>query len=269
LRVLEAVGAAYVPVAVGCDRPLVGPPRDARAVHGHDGLGNARLPAPGRRPSAEHAVDQLLRVTRERPGEITIVALGPLTNLAVALAKDAGLVRRVRQVVVMGGALRPPGNVTAVAEANIAHDPEAAQAVLTAGWPLLLVSLDVTMRAVLSEERARCLATADDPAARLAWAILPHYFDVYRRVFGRRQCPLHDPLALACAFDRSLVVTRRARVEVELDGRLTRGMTVADLRAARDEAEDGPERAGASVEVCLDVAAERFVELLMRRLGAA
>lgn len=260
LRVLEAAGAGDVPVAVGCDRWLVEPPGDARLVHGEDGLGNTFLPPPRGRPVEEHAVDLIVRLTRERPGEVVLVAVGPLTNLAVALARDPQLPRRVREVVVMGGAARCPGNVGPVAEANVAHDPEAAAAVFAAGWRLTMVGLDVTMRAVLEEEDAQRLAASDDPAGRLAARIVPHYMEFYRRVFGRQACALHDPLAVAVALDRSLVRTVRARVEVETAGRFTRGMTVVDLR---------PHAPGEpNAEVCLEVEADRFKRRLLERLGA-
>lgn len=256
LRVLEIAGASHVPVAVGCDRPLAEPKKDARGVHGEDGLGNTHQPPPQRQPVNEHAVDQLLRLSHRYKDRLVIIALGPLTNLAVALAKDPALAGRIARVVVMGGAAAVPGNVTPVAEANIAHDPEAAHAVLNAGWPVLMVGLDVTMKTILTAEQAGRLATAPDPAARFAYDILQHYMDRYSVVFGRRQCPLHDPLTVACAWDRSIVQVDRFQVQVELQGRWTRGMTVVDWRT----------RGAGNVELCLQVDAHRFVGHFLDRL---
>ena len=265
LRVLEVAGA-QVPVAVGCDQPLVEPKADARWVHGDDGLGNTNLPPPRGRPTGEHAVDQLLRLTRERPGEIVLVAVGPLTNLALAVAMDPQLPERVRQVVIMGGVAQPPGNIGPVTEANIAHDPEAARAVFAAGWPLTMVGLDVTMKTLLSHEDAERLGRSDDPVARFAYRISQYYLDRYTYFLGRRHCALHDPLAVAVALDPSLVRTVDAYVEVETEGRYTRGMTVADLRVRWN-----PEFTVAppNCRVCLEVDAGRFLERFLQRLGAA
>lgn len=266
LRVLEVAGAGHVPVAVGCDAWLVEPKADARFVHGEDGLGNTFLPPPRGRPSGEHAVEMILRVTRERPGQVVLVAVGPLTNLAVALAEDPGLPRRVRQVVVMGGAARMPGNITPVAEANVAHDPEAARAVFAAGWPLTMVGLDVTMQALLHEEDAERLRASGDPVGAFAHRIVQFYMDFYRTILGRRACALHDPLAVAVALDPTLVRTVHTRVEVETAGRLTRGMTVVDLRGGRDRL---PGAAEPNCAVCLEVDAGRFLQTFLARLGAA
>ncbi len=264
LRVLEAAGAGDVPVAVGCDEWLLEPKSDARAVHGEDGLGNTFLPPPRGRPVDEHAVDVILRLTRQYPCEVVLVAVGPLTNLAVALAKDPELPRRVRRVVVMGGAARPPGNIGPVTEANIAHDPEAARAVFAAGWPLSMVGLDVTMRTLLGEQDAERLRASGDPVGVFAHRIVQHYMDFYRRVLGRRACALHDPLAVGVALDPSLVRTVRAYVEVETAGRFTRGMTVVDLRVLYN-----PELSVAepNCDVCLEVEAERFLRTFLVRLG--
>ncbi|HEY7850165.1 MAG TPA: nucleoside hydrolase, partial [Ktedonobacterales bacterium] len=159
LKTLDALGAD-TPVAVGAPQALARPPFPPSAIHGVDGLGDADLPAPTRAPTGEHAVDQLLRLVHERPGELSLFASGPLTNLGLALQRDPQLPRLVKEVMVMGGAIVAAGNVTPVAEANIYHDPEAAALVFAADWPVTLVALDVTMRALLrSDELARLRAS--------------------------------------------------------------------------------------------------------------
>lgn len=272
LSVLEMAGAGPIPVARGCDAPLLAVPGDARNVHGDDGLGNTRPPAPKRKPSDEHAVAQLLRLTHERPGELTIVATGPLTNLAVALKQDPELATRVRRLVMMGGAASAPGNRSPVAEFNIAHDPEAAAIVFNAGWRVTMVGLDVTMKSVLTERHLAQLRAARRPVARFVARMVAHYMRSYRGVFGRNVCPLHDPLAVAIALDPSLATTLPTRVEVETQGAFTRGLTVVERRQLyrltltpqRDA--DGPrplpplpQPRGVNADVCLDVDVEAFI----------
>lgn len=264
LRVLETCGLPGVPVAVGAWRPLAQPLATAAWVHGEDGLGNTHQPAPLGRVSAEHAVDQLIRLVHERPGELDVVATGPLTNLGAALVLDRDLPRLVRSVVVMGGALHAIGNASPTAEANILHDPEAAQLVLAAGWPITMIGLDVTMETRLEADDLDEIAAAATPHGRFVASILEHYVGIYARAFGRRTCPLHDPLAAGIALDPSLVTAALdTDVRVELVGG-TRGMTVADRRPWYQP----PAEAQAIVRVATEVDGRRFVDDLVRRLLA-
>ncbi len=146
LRVCEFVGAADVPVVAGSPRPLLRTPLTAHGPHGESGLAGARLPPPLRRPRGGHAVDFLIETIGAAPGEITLVATGPLTNVALAVRRQPGLVTQVRDFVIMGGSAGR-GNVTPAAEFNIAADPEAASIVFGAGWPVTMVGLDVTLQA--------------------------------------------------------------------------------------------------------------------------
>lgn len=148
LRLLDLYDRPDVPVAVGATRPLVQEPRLAGHVHGGNGLGDVKLPDPVRAPVPETAAELLVRLVRENPGEIDVLAVGPLTNLALALGLEPRLPALVRRLVVMGGAVEVPGNVSSHAEANIANDPEAAEAVFAAGFDLDIVALDITMRTV-------------------------------------------------------------------------------------------------------------------------
>ena len=141
----------------------------------------------------------IVRTARERPGKVHMLATGPLTNLAVALRLEPKLPQLIAGVTIMGGAASAPGNVTPAAEANVWHDPEAAQAVLSAPWATTLVPLDATMGEVMSEQQRLSLAASRSPTARFAAAILDHYFDFYTPIFGRRSCPCHDALAAGVA----------------------------------------------------------------------
>ncbi|WP_047869818.1 nucleoside hydrolase [Nocardiopsis sp. RV163] len=243
LRLLELYGRPDVPVAVGAARPLVQPPKLAAHVHGSNGLGDVELPEPANRPVSETAAALLVRLARENPGEIDVLAVGPLTNLAIALALEPELPRLVRRLVVMGGAVRVAGNVSSHAEANISNDPESAEAVFAAGFDLDLVALDITMKTVATTEwLAELAAVAGERAVRTS-AFLDFYADFYSGIFGVRQCAMHDPLAAAVLVDPHLVTESfEAPVQVELTGTLTRGMTVADLRPRPRDDERRPAR---------------------------
>lgn len=268
LRVLERVGRADIPVAVGAAAPLNQPLATARWVHGEDGLGNLNLPPPAGRPTGEHAADQVVRLARQYPGEITLIALGPLTNLALALASEPRLPELVREVIVMGGSAFYGGNLTAWAEANIGHDPEAAAAVFAAAWPVTMVGLDVTMRAWFTREMHAELGRCPRPAAQLAYQVLRHYLDFYDSFYGRGGCAQHDALAVAVAIDPTLVKAPLLPVHVETRGVHTRGMTVVDHRGHLADRAPFlfPDRDRWHVRVALEVDADRFLALLMERL---
>lgn len=265
LKVLEVAGAS-IPVAVGLNKPLLRPLRTSPHVHGADGLGDAGLPAPAGRPSGEHAVNQIVRLAHERPGEITLFASGPLSNVAAALIREPELPRLLKEVVIMGGAVGAPGNVTAVAEANIWHDPEAARLVFDAAWPLTMVSMDVTMQTFLRPPQLAVLQASASPLARFVCAILPFYWDRYSALMGREGCALHDPLALAIALDPTLVATMATLdVRVETESALTLGMTVADRRVLIAPGRPRPEHA---IAVPLAVDSERFVREMVAAFTA-
>lgn len=232
LRLLEIVDRPDIPVAEGAGKPLVGAKWELKGgVHGEDGQGNTNLPAPKLRASGETAAEQIVRLGRERPGELTLVPVGPLTNVATALALDPETAMRYRSCVLMGGNFLAPGNAARFAEANIWHDPEAAQIVLNAGWPVVAVGLDVTMKCLLDQPALDRLHASGTPAGQHIHRITDYYLTRYERRRGRRECAMHDALALGIAADPSLITSsRKTRVDVELTGTHTRGMTVADLR---------------------------------------
>ncbi|MEV4704415.1 nucleoside hydrolase [Actinoplanes sp. NPDC049316] len=233
LDLLALGGRGGVPVAVGARHALDGSgAHDASVVHGGNGVGGVELPRAAADPVPVPAVDLLLALARARPGELRVLATGPLTNLAMALRREPRLPELVRDVTVMGGAVRVPGNVTGHGEANIAVDPEAAAEVLAASWPVTLVPLDVTMRHRFGAADQEALRAHGTPLSTALAAMLTGYFDYYEPVLGERRVPLHDPLAAAVllgAVDVSDAPMLGLRVEV--DGR--RGAVVEDASAAR------------------------------------
>ncbi len=256
--VLALAGRADVPVWEGAAAPLLGHVGDASDIHGDSGLGRAVLPEPPPAAPSLHAVDAILAASHEHAGRLVLVATGPLTNVALAVARDPGLPGRLKRFVAMGGSFRVGGNVTAAAEFNIWHDPEAARVVFRAfaddgAAPSILVGLDVTRQTVLTETDLRDLAEtcAGAPNGPALTTFLNdaarHYFDLMEARGRRRAFVMHDPLAVAVALDPGLVVTQALPVDVETRGELTRGQTVADFRGA-------PGRLG----VALEVEAERF-----------
>jgi purine nucleosidase len=240
--VLDLAGLSSVPVATGARRPMAQPLTISSMVHGADGLGGRAPARAGRPPVAESAAEQLVAAARARPGACTVLATGPLTNLALALLLEPELVDLVARVVVMGGTIEHPGNVGPMTEANIAHDPEAADLVLGAGWPVTLVGLDVTMTTWLEHEHLERIAGTANPRGRFAWGILQHYLAFYYDRHGRRGCPLHDPTAAVVAVEPSLATCVRAPVSVELRSNRNRGMLVADRRdfVSADAGEPAP-----------------------------
>jgi purine nucleosidase len=258
LVVTDWAGAA-VPVYRGAERPLTGTLITAESFHGRNGLGDVPLAAPRRRPEAPAAVEFLLDTVRRRPREVTLVTTARLTNLAALLVAEPRAVEWLGPVVSMGGAFFAPGNVTPVAEANIIGDPEAARHVLLAGVRPILVGLDVTHRACLTDRDVDSLDPRWEPSALVRGAV-DYYMAAYNPGVprGDRQCPLHDPLAVAVAEDPTLVTLREYAVDVETQGLLTRGMTVVDARAFAD--------APATAQVAVAVDADRFLAEFARRL---
>lgn len=268
LRVLELAGLDTVPVAVGARRPLAQPLHTAEFVHGHDGLGGHAGPAPRGRPIPESAAEQLVRLARQHPGELTLLALGPLTNIALALLLEPELPQLLRSVVVMGGSLTAPGNITPSADANAWHDPEATDLVLGAGFPLTLIGLDVTETARADQAWLNRLAAIDTPRARFATNIIGHYADFYATMFGRCEVTLHDPLAAAITLDPDLATYRRLAVGVELTGTHTRGRLIADLRPILTTTHiESPLADRHPVDVALSADADTFLTRLLEALS--
>lgn len=239
LATLDLLGATDVPVHRGASRPLVRPHVDAAYFHDHTGLGDAELPPSSRGVGADRGPAAIVRLASARPGALTLVCLGPLTNLAIALNVAPELPVLLRSVVVMGGAFRVEGNITPKAEFNVYADPEAAAQVFSAEWPnLTVVGLDVTHHTLLrrSSWEAAGRAAGTDPAARLV-------AEVCRQSFKTRHLAsiyLHDPLAVAVAAMPDLVRVERRGVRVATEG---------EDRGATRESDRGSHRVAFEVDV--------------------
>jgi purine nucleosidase len=292
--ILELAGRPDIPVALGRETPLVRALETTPETHGPQGLGHAELPPPTRPLSTRHAVDLIVDEARRRPGEITLVTLGPLTNLAIAVLREPALPRLLRGYTLMGGAFGVSGNTTPTTEWNIHCDPEAARIVLRA-WtearladpsiPLpLALGLDVTEQArILPDDVVRlarragstpddsiALARGEDPmhatrsvagnpVVRYVADALRFYMEFHATHDGFYGAFIHDPLAVAAALDHDLVTTEALYVDVETRGELTAGMTVADRRNLTGRPPN------LDVAVSADVPA--FMDRLIERIG--
>jgi len=256
---LGGVRPGSLPLHRGMRAPLI---RSTLAgeepVHGPDGLGQADVPEVDWLVPAKHAVEWLAEQVSRRPGELTIVALGPLTNVASLLQRipDPGM---VAEVVIMGGAFLAPGNVTMAAEYNFFVDPEAARLVLHSGVKCRIVGLNVTRRALLTAEDAARIGQTG-PVGRAIEQMSRYYIDRYGPVHGVAACAMHDPLAMAVTVRPDLVQWQPCYVDVECRGELTRGMSVADVMHQTGQAPN------ALVAMDLDVPA--FRRFLLGRLMA-
>ncbi|HYX15612.1 MAG TPA: nucleoside hydrolase [Nostoc sp.] len=268
LRVLSIVAPNTLPiVAKGCEKPLVKPPFNAAGIHGADGLGEldqfkaadgtASYPQLTIEPSTENAIDVILSAAKEYGDHLNIIALGPLTNLATAIQKDAATMKQIGRIIIMGGAVTVPGNITAAAEFNFFVDPHAAQIVMQSGIPLTLVGLDVAMKAPLTRQVVEeNLQRRPTKVTQFIADCTRIYMAFYRTHEGFHGCYLHDPLAMAVAIDPSLVTTESLYIVVETEGRFTTGLSLADRRDRRDDKSNPP-----NVEACLDVDTKRFLKL--------
>ena len=251
LGVVELSGAD-TPVYRGAAGPLNGSPvDDARHVHGEAGLGGAALPEPRRSEQAEDAVDALLELTRD--GDTAVVAVGPLTNLALALERDPSWPERVPRGVIMGGSL-DAGNVTAAAEFNILADPEAAAIVFEAGFDLTMAGLNLTRQVQMGTPEIERLRASNSPTAILGADALEFYADFSSQVYGIPKSAMHDPCAVLEVARPDLFERRELHVAVETTGEHTRGMTLCDLR---------PNPAPANTKVMTTAAAQSVVDLII------
>jgi len=251
IRVLELAGRGEIPVAAGAGRPLVREPRVAADVHGETGLDGPDLPPPQAEPSPQHAVDFLA----ERIQGATLVATGPLTNVALLLARHPEA--KPDRLVLMGGAIAE-GNVTPAAEFNIWADPEAAQRVFTSGLDVTMVGLDVTHKALVTAEHAGQLRQAGRIGEVVA-ELLEFYGGFHRATYGWDGSPIHDAVAVAHVIDPTLLEVERLNVRVDTESELCRGRTVVDLwrRTGLEP----------TANVAVGIDSERFVRLLQERLA--
>ena len=251
LKVLELVGRTDVPVAAGADRPLVRERFVADYVHGASGMDGPELPPPTARPVAQHAVDFLA----ERVEGATLVAVGPLTNVGLLLARHPEA--RPERVVVMGGAIAE-GNVTPAAEFNVWADPEAARRLFESGLDVTMIGLDVTHRALMTRAHADELR-ACGRVGRVVAELYDFFSIFHRETYGTEDSPIHDAVAVAQVFRPDLVETRHRHVAIETESELCRGRTVVDLWRRTGNAPN--------CRVGVDVDADGFFTLLLERLA--
>jgi inosine-uridine nucleoside N-ribohydrolase len=259
LQVLELAGRDDVPVAAGADRPLIGELVVAADAHGESGLDGPDLPPPRRGPVAEHAVDFLASLVLEAKRPVTLVPLGPLTNVALLLARHPDPAARLDRIVLMGGAIGP-GNMTAAAEFNIWIDPEAAHRVFESGLDVTMVGLDVTNKAVLTREHADRLRASGRVAVAAA-QMLDFYLGFYGEAYDHGGAPIHDAVAVAHLVRPGLVEILDRHVAVETAAGICRGRTVVDMRQRRN-------LPAPNAHVAVDVDAPAFAELLLERLAS-
>lgn len=271
--VLELAGRGDVEVALGRETPLVKPLEIAPETHGPQGLGYAELAAATRPLSDRHAVDVIVDTVRSRPGEVSLVTLGPLTNLALALDREPELPRLLRGYALMGGAYRTSGNTTPTSEWNIYVDPDAAKQVFRA-WGVALeadetiprplaVGLDVTEAVRFLPEHLERLVVrlgAESAGARFVSDALRFYFEFHEKYDGFYGAVIHDPFAVAATLDRTLVDSQPVHVDVEAGAGLTNGMTVADWRGLTGRSPN--------LDVAVSADPNAFIERFIDRVGS-
>ncbi len=225
LRMVEIAGRTDSPVGAGAPAPLMRRLVTAESVHGENGLDGAVFPEPKIQPIAEPAAQFIRRIVRKYPGEVTLIPIGPLTNIATALRLDDELPKLVRGITLMGGSLSG-GNVTPAAEFNIYVDPEAARIVFQSGIPITMVGLDVTTKTKLTEAHVRELEAHSNPVSQAAAKIARHIIAHSRKEGFQLGPNMHDPLAVAAFLRPSLIKTQKFYVDVETSGELTAGETL-------------------------------------------
>jgi purine nucleosidase len=264
-----------VPVFTGAAGPLTRAHEDAHWFHGRDGLSDRDYPAPRRTPEDEHAVDAILRLIHANPG-LTLVTLGPLTNIALAVARDPGITKKVGRCVVMGGAPCCEGNVTPAAEYNIWVDPEAARMVFRSGLPIEMVGWQVSRGgSVLTDAEVAEILALGTPKARFAVECNGRAREAYFTQTGQRGLSLADPTAMAVALDRNVGTSwSRHFVEVECASELTRGMTIVDrLNVAHDANNRDPWKralaAGVTADICWTLDNSAFKAMMAKALASS
>lgn len=216
---LSELAGNPVPVAKGADTPLMMAPRKhADYVHGQDGFGNIGWPEPTAERDIRSAPHVIVDTINAHPGEVTLVALGPLTNLALALELDPDIASKTKQVVLMGGAIHETGNVSPVAEANLINDPHAGDAVFGAGWPVTMIGLDVTHQVLLKAGVLERIEAANPKLGGFLNRAAQHYFNFYREAMGIDGCYFHDAATIAYVLDPSLFGCRHGAIRVAPDG---------------------------------------------------
>jgi len=273
LKVMSLAGRCDISVAKGAAHPLFQKLNTEEFWNGKNGLGGAELPPSRCDASSQFGPDLIIETVRRYPHEITLVPIGPLTNIALAISKDPSIIPLVKEVVLMGGSITG-GNVNAASEFNIHSDPEAASVVFNAGWPITMVGLDVTEHTLITNADVGRLERAGGPEASFAAAVARFQIGTYQGT-GFGGGAVHDALAVGAVIDRSVLKTQGMRVDIETDGRFTRGETVGNRGNAVDRIISkgdrletvGVDAVQPNVQVAVGVDSSRFIELLVNRLS--
>jgi inosine-uridine nucleoside N-ribohydrolase len=272
LRLVSLAGRCDIPVAGGAQHPLNQKLVTAEFWHGLNGLANIELPSPKCRADARFGPDLIIELVHKFPHEITLVPIGPETNIALAVSKDPSIVPLVRDVVIMGGSISG-GNVNASAEANIYGDPEAAQIVFNAGWPITMVGLDVGNRTLVTRAHLAQLSRTHGPENDFVVGVLNFLEDLSEK-YGYQGVPMYDPLAVGVAIDPRLVTADPMRVDIETRGQFTRGETVANRAntVERNVPHEGRlwieavDHVQPNARVAVAVKAEDFIQMFVGRI---
>lgn len=272
MRLVSLANRCDIPVAAGAQHPLFQKLITAEFWHGKNGLANVELPASKCKADLRFGPDLIIQMVHAAPHEITLVPVGPLTNIALAVLKDPSIVPLVREVILMGGSISG-GNVNAAAEANIYNDPEAAQIVFQAGWPVTMVGLDVGDKTLLTRPYLDELARTHGPVNDFIAAVARYLIDLSAR-FDSPGAPMYDPLAVGVAIDATLVKAPEMHVDVESRGDFTRGETVANrhgyiernVLSGERYVIEGVDKVSPNARVCTEVDAERFLKLFVSRI---
>ena len=274
LKLASLASRCDIAIAGGAQHPLFQKLITAELWHGANGLANVELPPSKCKADPRFGPDLIIQMIHESPHEITLVPVGPLTNIALALLKDPSIVPLVKEVVIMGGSISG-GNVNAAAEANIYNDPEAAQIVFQAGWRLTMVGLDVGDKTLYDQAHLDQLSKTHGPENDFAVKVLTFLLGQEAKYGAGGGSPMYDPLAVGTAIDYSIVSTQPMHVDVESRGEFTRGETVANRRNAVERnvlhgdryVIEGIDHVDPNVQVCTGVNAEKFLQLLNSRLA--
>jgi len=272
LRMVSLANRCEIPVAAGAQHPLFQKLITAEFWHGKNGLANVELPPSKCKVDSHFGPDLIIQMVHAAPHEITLVPLGPLTNIALAVEKDPSIVPLVKEVILMGGSITG-GNVNAAAEANIYNDPEAARIVFQAGWPVTMVGLDVGDKTLFSQKYLDQLGQTHGPVNDFIYAVAKYLINLAAQ-FGSPGTPMYDPLAVGVAIDATLVKAPEMHVDVETRGEFTRGETVANRRGYVERnvlhgdryVIEGADKVTPNAKVCVDVEADRFLQLLVARI---
>ena len=272
LRMASLAGRCDIPLAAGAQHPLFQKLITAEFWHGKNGLGNIELPASKCKVDPRFGPDLIIQLVHASPHEITLVAVGPLTNIALAVEKDPSMVPLVKEVIIMGGSISG-GNVNASAEANIYNDPEAAQIVFQAGWRLTMSGLEVGDKVLFTRKYLDELGRTHGPMNDFIYRVAQYLVDLSAK-FGSAGAQMYDPSAVAIAIDPTLVKTQAMHVDVETRGEFTRGETVGNRRGGTERnvlhgdryVIEGVDPVTPNAEVCLDADADRMLQLFISKI---